>query len=38
MAAWPGSGTGDLAGIRGEGRIVIADDGSHTFTLEYDLG
>jgi Protein of unknown function (DUF3224) len=40
-ARWPispGSGTGDLAGIHGEGRIVIADDGSHTFTLEYELG
>jgi hypothetical protein len=40
-ARWPispGSGTGDLAGISGEGRIVIADDGRHTFTLEYELG
>jgi Protein of unknown function (DUF3224) len=40
-ARWPispGSGTGELAGIAGEGRIVIAEDGSHTFTLEYQLG
>jgi hypothetical protein len=39
-ATWPvvpGSGTGELAGIRGEGKITIAADGSHTFTLTYDL-
>jgi hypothetical protein len=29
-----GSGTGELAGVRGEGQIVRADDGSHTYSLE----
>ena len=40
-AVWrivPGSGTGELAGIRGEGRIDIDSEGRHTFTLEYELG
>lgn len=40
-AQWPispGSGTGELAGIAGEGRIDIGDDGAHSFTLEYELG
>lgn len=32
------SGTGGLQGIRGEGNITIAPDGTHTFTLDYDLG
>jgi hypothetical protein len=39
-AKWPivpGSGTGGLAGITGEGRIEIAPDGAHTFFLDYDL-
>ncbi len=39
-ATWPvvpGSGTGDLAGIRGEGRIDIDAEGGHTFTLEYEI-
>ncbi|GAA1245966.1 hypothetical protein GCM10009609_06750 [Pseudonocardia aurantiaca] len=34
----PGSGTGELAGLRGELAIVRADDGEHTYTLEYELG
>lgn len=34
----PGSGTGQLAGISGEGRIDIATDGSHTLTLDYEVG
>lgn len=32
-----GSGTGELRGIHGTGDITIAPDGSHTFTLDYDL-
>ncbi|HYZ53452.1 MAG TPA: DUF3224 domain-containing protein [Streptosporangiaceae bacterium] len=31
------SGTGDLAGIRGEGQIIIGPDGSHSYTLNYEL-
>ncbi len=33
----PGSGTGDLRTIRGEGRIDIDAEGRHTLTLDYDL-
>lgn len=39
-AKWPivpGSGTGELAGISGEGHIDIDADGRHHFTLDYDL-
>ncbi|HLN05750.1 MAG TPA: DUF3224 domain-containing protein [Acidimicrobiales bacterium] len=39
-ARWPvvpGSGTGDLARISGEGRIEIAPDGSHQLHLDYEL-
>jgi Protein of unknown function (DUF3224) len=31
------SGTGELAGIRGEGQIVIGPDGSHSYTLDYEI-
>jgi hypothetical protein len=31
------SGTGELAGIRGEGRIVIGSDGGHSYTIDYEL-
>jgi hypothetical protein len=31
------SGTGELTGIRGEGQIIIAPDGGHSYTLEYEL-
>ena len=31
------SGTGDLAGIRGEGQIIIGPNGEHSYTLEYEL-
>lgn len=31
-----GSGTDELAGLRGEGQIIVAD-GNHSFTLDYDL-
>ncbi len=33
----PGSGTGDLRAIRGEGQIAINEAGDHTFTLDYQL-
>jgi hypothetical protein len=33
----PTSGTGELAGIRGLGQITVAEDGSHTWALEYTL-
>jgi hypothetical protein len=33
-----GAGTGDFSGIRGAGRVDIAEDGAHAFTLEYELG
>jgi len=39
-ATWPivpGSGTGGLAGITGDGTIEIEPDGTHHFTLEYEL-
>ena len=39
-ARWPvvpGSGTGDLRTIRGEGRIDIDPEGHHTLTLDYEL-
>jgi hypothetical protein len=31
------AGTGELAGLRGEGQIVIGPDGGHSYTLEYEL-
>lgn len=39
-AVWrivPGSGTGELAGIRGEAEIDITEDGTHVLTVRYDL-
>lgn len=39
-ASWtvlPGSGTGELTGLRGEARIDNEPDGGHTFTLDYEL-
>ena len=33
----PGSGTGELAGLRGEGRIAVTEDGTHELTLEYEV-
>lgn len=38
VAAVPGSGSGDLAGITGELAINRHEDGSHTYTFEYELG
>lgn len=32
-----GTGTGDLAGITGEGQIIIGEDGGHSYTLDYDI-
>jgi hypothetical protein len=40
-ATWsvvPGTGTGELRGLRGEATISNEPDGGHTFTLDYDLG
>lgn len=39
-AAWsvlPDSGTGELRGVRGEARITREPDGTHTYTLDYEL-
>jgi Protein of unknown function (DUF3224) len=33
----PGSGTGELKGISGQGAIMVDDDGTHHLTLEYEL-
>jgi hypothetical protein len=33
----PGSATGDLSGLRGEGRTSVGHGMEHPFTLEYDL-
>lgn len=29
--------TGELAGMRGEGQIIIAPDGGHSYVLDYEL-
>ena len=34
----PDSGAGELAGIRGSGTIVVAEDGTHHLELDYSLG
>ena|SRR5689334_5954319 len=34
----PGSGSGDLAGLTGEGRFEAPHGPTATFTLDYDLG
>jgi hypothetical protein len=34
----PTTGTGELAGIRGDARISVGPDGSHTWTIDYTLG
>jgi uncharacterized protein DUF3224 len=33
----PGSGSGELEGITGEGTMLADDEGNHTLTLEYEL-
>jgi len=34
----PGTGTGELEGIAGEGRMLADEAGNHTLTLTYELG
>jgi hypothetical protein len=34
----PGTGSGELSGITGEGTMLADEDGNHTLTLEYELG
>ena len=34
----PGTGTGELAGITGEGTMLADEQGNHTLTLDYQLG
>jgi hypothetical protein len=34
----PGSGTGELAGLRGDGSSAVGHGLEHPFTLKYDLG
>src|ERR1700749_1825478 len=31
------TGTGELAGLRGEGQIIIAPDGAHSYVIDYEL-
>ena len=33
----PGSGTGELADIKGEGTMLADEDGNHTLTLDFEL-
>lgn len=33
----PGTGTGELEGITGDGTMLADEDGNHTLTLEYEL-
>jgi Protein of unknown function (DUF3224) len=33
----PGTGSGELEGITGEGTMLADEDGNHTLTLEYEL-
>ena len=33
----PGTGSGDLEGITGDGRMLADEAGNHTLTLEYEL-
>jgi hypothetical protein len=33
----PGTGSGDLEDITGEGTMLADEDGNHTLTLEYEL-
>jgi hypothetical protein len=34
----PGSGTGELEGITGDGTMLADEDGNHTLTLTYEVG
>jgi Protein of unknown function (DUF3224) len=33
----PGTGSGELTGITGEGTLLADEEGNHTLTLEYEL-
>jgi hypothetical protein len=33
----PGTGTGALAGITGDGTMLADEEGKHTLTLDYEL-
>jgi Protein of unknown function (DUF3224) len=37
VSVLPNSATAELAGLRGRGQIERHPDGSHTFTLDYEL-
>jgi hypothetical protein len=37
-AVVPGSGTGELQGLRGEGATAVGHGMEHPFTLNYELG
>ena len=34
----PGTGTGELEGITGEGTMLADEEGNHTLTLDYEPG
>ncbi|KQU68703.1 hypothetical protein ASD62_01490 [Phycicoccus sp. Root563] len=38
FAIVPGSGTGELQGIRGSGGLAVEDDGTHRVWFDYQLG
>jgi hypothetical protein len=38
FAIVPSSGTGQLAGITGDGGLAVAPDGTHRIWLEYQVG
>ncbi|WP_406830842.1 DUF3224 domain-containing protein [Pedococcus sp. KACC 23699] len=38
FAVVPGSGTAELAGIRGGGGLAVEDDGTHRVWFDYQLG
>jgi hypothetical protein len=38
VAVVPGTGSGELAGLSGEIAINRHEDGSHTYTFEYEIG
>jgi len=33
----PDSGTGELAGISGKMKIIVAPDGKHSYEFEYEI-
>ncbi|MFJ9606963.1 DUF3224 domain-containing protein [Kitasatospora sp. NPDC101176] len=34
----PGTGAGELAGLTGEFHLTVAEDGTHRYVLDYELG